>query len=646
MRTFIPIFFLLISLECFCAKATHAAEPMRALADSCMIFLQRSDTAQARRLLEKILPFANSASDGFLKGDIFRIAGNYHVEKWNYSLAEFYFEQAALVAGQLEKDDKNILQASVLFNRAKIYHHNGDFETALTLCLEAEHLYDLSDHHEGLAETHNRLGGIYMLLGQIEKQQYHNLRAYQEALLSNNNALISKTLNAYGNYLLYNNNADSAIRCYNQAIASAIASDNKKVVSDAYYNKAFAFSKEGNYPKALDGYTEALRWARRGNLLYDIADAQYKIGLTHYYMKQFEIARDTLIAALSMAEGIGSKILERNIYDVLSFLEAEAGNVQQAYEYLNKYIDVAFDLVGDEGRQQVNFLDAKFQSEKKENEILRQKHSIQRRNYIIFVAVLLLITILITGILLIQKFRNKQTISRQQAEIKDQMIRELEKEKALIAVQSTLIGEEAERTRIARDLHDGLGGMLSGVKLTLNNMKGKHILDEESAELFKHALKLIDTSAKELRKVAHNMMPEILIRSGLSEALDNYCRSLLADGSVEVSFSFYGNAYRLSQGFELMVYRVGQELLNNALKHSGASMISVELIQAEQHVSMSVNDNGKGFDSGMLAQGSGSGLANIRARITSYEGVFDISSSPGKGTEAMAAFHQINQYKV
>lgn len=614
--------------------------------DSCMVSLNNSDTARAYQMLMKILPFAEQSPPNFLKGDIYRMAGNYYVEKWDFNRAEAYFGKALEVASGLEQNEKELLKASVLFNRSKMYHHSGDLETALKLCLEAEHLYDLLGNREGLAETHNRLGGLYTLLGQVDKQQYHNRRAYREAILTDSQTLISKTLNAYGNYHLYNNDPDSALYFYNLAIESAIASGNNKVVSDAYYNKAVSYSQRGEYKQALNNYSEALKWAKAGNLGFDECDALYKIGLIYYYMQEYGVARDTLLKALSMAQALESKILKRNIYDVLSFLEANDGNFQTAYDYLNKYIDLAFDIVSEEGRRQVNFLEAMFQAEKRENEILRKNQQLQRRSYVILITILVLIATLITIAFQVRQSKNKQTIARQQAEIKDQIINKLEKEKELIAVQSTLIGEETERTRIARDIHDGVGGMLSGVKLTLNNMKGKQILDEESANLFGSALQLIDASVKELRKVAHNMMPEILLRSGLKEALDNYCRSIVAGGSIALFFNFHGEAYRLQQGFELMVYRVGQELLNNAIRHSAASRIVMVLIQADSHLSIAVNDNGKGFHAESAGKEPGKGLANIQARVSSYDGSLDIHSVPGKDTEVMAAFHNINQFRT
>jgi signal transduction histidine kinase len=203
----------------------------------------------------------------------------------------------------------------------------------------------------------------------------------------------------------------------------------------------------------------------------------------------------------------------------------------------------------------------------------------------------------------------------------------------LVATQSVLTGEETERRRLARDLHDGLGGMLSGIKLKLTNMKGNFILDEKGKSDFENALEMLDKSVHELRQVAHNMMPEALIEFGLKDALGDFCSSIDNLRNIRLKFKFYGENIRAGQNIEIALYRIAQELVNNALKHSGASEILVDLVQEPERISLTVMDNGKGFDTNRINEFKGLGLSSLKSRVDALKGTMDILSEPGNGTE-------------
>ena len=168
-------------------------------------------------------------------------------------------------------------------------------------------------------------------------------------------------------------------------------------------------------------------------------------------------------------------------------------------------------------------------------------------------------------------------------------------------------------------------------------MKGNAIITREAMDLYDHALGLLDTSIKELRHVAHNLMPETLFRYGLHQTLSDFCEGITNAG-LKVNFAFYGVDKRYDEKLEIASYRIIQELVNNAMKHSGATEIAVQLVSEEERLSITVQDNGKGMDLTTAEQSSGKGLANIRSRVSSFGGHFDLSSEHGKGTEAIIEF--------
>jgi signal transduction histidine kinase len=192
--------------------------------------------------------------------------------------------------------------------------------------------------------------------------------------------------------------------------------------------------------------------------------------------------------------------------------------------------------------------------------------------------------------------------------------------------------QEQERSRFAKDLHDGLGGMLWGVKLSLSNMKGNMILTADNAQSYERSLDMLDNSILELRRVAHNLMPEALVKFGLTAALKDFCDFVNSSKVVNVIFQCVGGDRRLDMSIEVVLYRVANELVNNALRHSSASEIIIQLNFDERALTMTVEDNGSGFDKSLLEKTKGSGWPNIKSRIAYLKGTLDIETSPGNGT--------------
>ncbi|MDY0343244.1 MAG: histidine kinase [Lentimicrobium sp.] len=633
MRFFHIIIFVMFAMVNM-AKAS-IIQPINA--DSCMHYLRSGDTLKARLCIDALFLQLNRSEPSPEEANTYRIAANFYVEKGNFSKAVLYYDSAYSVAHKLDESDQKRLLAQIRFNHSMLFYRFGEYNEALNLCLDAYQYYRLNRDASGIAETANRLGGLYLILGDSAKSAAFNHQAYAESMQSKDTRIKQLCLIAYGNYLRAQGKADSAIIIFNQSIEQAIATGNPKMVSDACYNLSYTYSNLEQYEKALELIKVAHTWAIKSGNAYDICDTRYKTGLVLYYMQRYQPAADTLLKALEEAQVLHSAVLQRNVYDVLSCLEADRDNPAKALEYLDLYIDFHQQVLTADEQRQLNFLNARYDAEKRESEILRQQAELQRRNFILALTLLALLALGIVIVMLVLLGRRKRKIAHQQLTIHQQKISELEKEKEIISMQSLLRGEESERGRIARDLHDGLGGMLSGVKLTLNNMTGKHTLGDDDVSKFEKAINLIDQSVKELRNVAHNMMPEILMQQGLDTALTNFCESLPSPPKIE--YRFFGTPQRYENGFELTVYRITQELVNNALKHARAGEVVVELIQQDNRLSINVRDDGKGFDTSK--HDTGHGLLNLRSRVAGYQGIIDISTVIGEGTEINVSFEDI-----
>ena len=196
-------------------------------------------------------------------------------------------------------------------------------------------------------------------------------------------------------------------------------------------------------------------------------------------------------------------------------------------------------------------------------------------------------------------------------------------------------GEEKERGRIARELHDGIGGILSAamMRFTSASQENETILQTAS---FRDGMCLLDDMGDEIRKTAHNLMPEVLLKQPLPDAIRTYCNFVQQENTVRINFQSFGSFDNLAQSSKLNIYRIVQELLKNVIKHSGASTVLVQLLINEHLLTVTVEDNGVGFDTDALKKGIG--LHNLQTRVSSMQGHLTVESGAEKGTSVYIEF--------
>ncbi|MCJ7446479.1 MAG: histidine kinase [Bacteroidales bacterium] len=195
--------------------------------------------------------------------------------------------------------------------------------------------------------------------------------------------------------------------------------------------------------------------------------------------------------------------------------------------------------------------------------------------------------------------------------------------------------EENERKRFAKDLHDGLGPLLSTVKMSLSSLTAR-ISDPSDKVILNNTNHLVNEAISTIKDVSNNLSPHILSNFGLASAIGAFTTKINQTKTVEIDFKSNMENLRLENDKEVVMYRAVCELINNAIKHSGASRIEIELNKHEKFVTLQFYDNGRGFDTSTLNNDDtkGMGLSNIETRVKTVEGVFILESNPGKGTSA------------
>ena len=196
--------------------------------------------------------------------------------------------------------------------------------------------------------------------------------------------------------------------------------------------------------------------------------------------------------------------------------------------------------------------------------------------------------------------------------------------------------EENERKRFAKDLHDGLGPLMSTVKMSLSAL-GEKIKDPTDTVILNNTNHLINEAINTLKDISNNLSPHVLSNFGLSSALSAFIAKINQTRAIEVEFKSNMENARLESEKEVVMYRAACELINNSILHSGASRIEIELNKHEKFITLQFYDNGRGFDTASLEseESKGMGLSNIETRVKSVDGVFILESNPGKGTSAL-----------
>lgn len=404
-----------------------------------------------------------------------------------------------------------------------------------------------------------------------------------------------------------------------------------------YYDaNANWYKKQDLNDQALINYNAAIAIAAQIHDRYNSINALFGKYDVLYSLRKFNEAKSVAYTIYKLNLSINDTIaFDRiGIYKSLYEVEKAVGNSAGALNWLERYSNLSDSIHKQEEKIKLNNLEVKYQAEKKEKEILQLQNTSKQQQLILnhnrLILVFLITALLLAGLLLFVYFliaRNRKRTARQKEIMHRQELLQKENENKLHVYNAMLEGQENERRRLSSDLHDGLGGMISGIKLNLQSEAEAY----PGHERLQTIIGKMSDAVRELRRIAHNLMPENLLRFGLQAALTDLCQRSQHPGT-SVSFYAAGLNAGLSQQEQLAIYRIVQELLNNAMKYASATEILVQCIQVEDQLSITVEDNGIGFDIGQLQQKTGMGLFNVQNRTRYLKGTMEMHSHKDIGT--------------
>lgn len=540
-----------------------------------------------------------------------------------YDSSIYFYNKALPIYNEI----KNVKgRGSSLNNLGLIYWNRADYDKALQYFFDALQDFETIHNERFTGNALNNIGLVYYDIKNYRQALSYHLKAkgifekLNDAYLKG--AVYNNIGNAYENLKLH----DSSEYYYKAAIQMQTIAADDYGLSIAYNGYAGVLENKKQHEEALDFYKKAFK-------LKEILDE--RVGKTSILINMAGIYKITNqqqqeLDCLNSAEKIASENgLKKELIIIYANLAKyyETSNQTLSYDYFKKYSLVKDSVFNETSNHQITELNTKYETGKKELKLKEQEIEIDRKNYYLAGISMLLILISMLGISYYKRYRLKQEKKLQEEVLKQQDQ----------ATKAVIEAEENERRRIASDLHDGVGQMMSAAKMNLSVFEDElSFVNEQQKTSFENVINLIDESCKEIRNVSHQMMPNALLKSGLASAVKEFIDKI-DSRIIKVSLHTEGLNERIDSNTETVLYRVLQECVNNVLKHSGASRLDISLIKDAEGIAATIEDNGKGFNSSKQKQSDGIGLKNITSRVTYLKGTIEFDSSPGKGT--LVAIH-------
>lgn len=561
-----------------------------------------------------------------------------------YDSARFYLD-AVLDYWPLLQD--TLLQVNAYNAMGILSNYQSDYGSAVEYLLEAETLIDQSSSTEVRNLFPQILSGISRNL--IAEKQYERGIGYAKK------ALRIRNYPTEGRYrvILHLEITDAYLKLKNTTLAKA------HLDSAIFFNQSlnnmvisnFVFMNEGNYhqamkdhTKAFVAYQEAYRLCRQIRNDYLIATAAGSLANACYLISRYDEAIHYANEVIALGKPLKQYDDVAGSYDVLKRVASSRGDYKSALQYAELHKIYVDSNTNAETQKRILGLESRYQHQKREQELatlksestLRELETV-RRNRMYLIAGISAVALIIILIIYSGYSRQKQTLAEKERKLQEDRVKFLERQQQVVSLQSMINGQETERTRIAKDLHDGLGGVFSTIKMYFNSLHHEQPALREQ-ELFQKSYTLVNDASEEIRRIAHNMMPEVLLKMGLVNALKDLCANISAGKLLQVKLEVHGMEKRLNTTTEIMLFRIMQELLNNIIKHAQATEAIVQIVRDGNRLSVQVEDNGRGFNTAEADNQKRAGMESVQSRVAYLNGKLSIDSQQNVGTTVMMDF--------
>lgn len=678
-----------------------------------------------------------------------RAKANYYIIKRVPQKAIPFLNQEALIWQQIKRSKEMAANFTMLGQALSL---SGNFEESATYFDKAESIYKKINDQKALSVLYHNAGAMFTEKTEPKLALIYLIKSLEIQELLNDTKTIGATQNNIGRLFYQTKNFPKAIEYFNKSIKSNYLSQDWRNLGIAHVNIANVYVDLNDYPKAIEELNKSLVYFNKVDFKRGMQVVYNNMGAMNIRQQNYEAAIPLLKKGLELANINQSKagvaLIEQNIgfslsglkqykealiwfekaeqtaidnkaddysfgeiYNHRSSLDSAMGNYQSALIYRTKYMRINEKFMGDKVIKEVNELQTKYETQKKEYaisllnksdsikslEIANQQLAINQSLFkiaeqklkladanlqiisdslllteqnqrllkakldssfkeakIVRLAeqnrikelevsrknnqiVIVLISVGFLSLIIYFVYRRNKSI---QEKAYQQKLFEQQKNAAIAVIDS----EEKERKRIASDLHDGVGQLMSAAWMNLQALKNQiSELNSAEADLLDKSLTLVNESCNEVRQVSHNMMPNALLLKGLVNAVQEFIGQI-NQRNIKINLTTEGLSDNLPSHIETVLYRVIQESVNNVIKHAKASKLDISIIKSLDGIDVMIEDNGIGFNLNNANQNNGIGLSNIKSRIQYLEGTVEWNTSEKNGTLVAIFIPLTNQF--
>ncbi len=537
----------------------------------------------------------------------------------SFDSASKYAAQAAAIAHGHKWKGK---EAYALMLQGVVFYLTSDPENALPKYLRAFAIFDSLQDHRGLAKVSNELAVFHRKHTGAEKAlMYLDIAEVNASAIHDQTDLGT----AYGHRAVIldgQGKVDEAFKLYEKVYEIRLNEKDSVGLGYVLLDLSSMALRKGDLEKSLTLIEQSTRIRKNIGDRQGVAVNLVNTGETYYSVKNFPKAIEYFKSCLEEATAIGYTDLVRYTFEQLASAYANIGDYKNAFIYQQRgkvYSDSLFTI---ERTKVLADLQTKYESDKKDHQILLQRAELRQMYTTIAALAILILAIVVILLLARNRHKREQLLLLKESELS------IQEAYNLASVQS----QEMERRRFAQDLHDGMGQLISALRLALISVHHDSTL-EERVNVVGKAEKLLNEMHQEIRTIAFNLMPQTLVHHGLVPALREMADRVNQSGKITIRIQSFDLPERLSEVREISLYRIVQEWVNNVIKYSMATTIEVQLIGYENEINVMIEDNGDGFDPAVLNRSAGNGWKNMHSRMNLVKGSIDIDSKNGiRGT--------------
>jgi signal transduction histidine kinase len=439
-------------------------------------------------------------------------------------------------------------------------------------------------------------------------------------------------------FLILDKNYDLAKTNVNKALSEDFIEDYQKLKLKLQLNLSEIQLRQGDYENLIP-VTDSIKNEALNNGYYDLyIEATLNIGYAYAMLKNYDVSEMILSSAYVNTLQWNRLELQQKVINALVKLYNAKGDYENAYNLMTQYQGVSREIADKQNQRLVKDLELKYETLKKEKEIdklqedqLLQKAEIERQKTIKYAFLIgfliLLVPIILLLIVYYQKLQTQSLLNQQQEAINQQEVKNLLQTQELELVKNAISVQSKERDRIARELHDSIGGNLAGIKLKMNS------LGDNKPE-FRQILNQLDSTYNQVREISHSLIPKEFETTAFTDLVNNYIIAINEDTSLNLRFDAYPNDAidTIDTQLQVTLFNMIKELVTNALKHAKAEEITIQLTAPieENSIELIYEDDGVGFDLNEVNKGIG--LNNIETRVADSNGTISINTSKNRGT--------------